>query len=191
VRVVKPVLAVLIALLALAALPGAARANAAAVLIDCQDGVLDERHSTRDLRQARDELQGDVAEYTSCSEVIGRALTPAAPDAAGGRTSAPGDVAAFTDESGLRRDASGVPVDDEGAQVDPETFAAPEQRADLAAARRGERIVPTAAGVRPGEAGAELPAPLVALVAVAALAALAAAAGALRRRPLRLRGRPA
>jgi len=197
-RMVKTLLTLLVALLALGPFAAGALASPEDVLIDCQDGVLDDRHSRGDLRSARGQLQGDVGNYSNCGEVISRALTstgseadPSRRGAAGGaglRPTAPGDVAAFTDEQGVRRDAAGVPVDGEGRQVDPQTFAR-DRIPELDAARRGERIVPTAGGVRPDEPGTSLPAPLVALIAVCVLAALGAATTLLRRRPLL--GRPA
>ncbi len=199
----RTALALLVAVLALGPLAAPALADPMAVIDDCQDGVLDERHSRGDLREAKGELQGDTAEYTNCSEVIDGALKStgaasggadgagAGAGGAGGRgagsasipggavPAAPGDPAATVDSRGLRRDASGVPVDDRGRQVDPQTFA-PEARLALDEARRGVNVA--AAGVRPpSEPGTSLPAPLVVLLTALGLGALAAGASGLRR----------
>jgi hypothetical protein len=65
------------ALLVLAfALPSAAQASASAVIRDCaQDGHLDGHYSNAELRQARDNLPSDLAEYSDCGDVIGAAIT--------------------------------------------------------------------------------------------------------------------
>jgi len=205
-RMARTVLALLVALIALGPLAAAASADAGDVLDDCQDGVLDENHSRSDLREAKGSLQGDVAEYTNCGEVISRALAPTGggerrsagtgggtPDGGAPAGGAPadgtplpaGDPAAYVDERGVRRDASGIPVDEKGDQVDPQTFA-PETQGAIDAARRGVDVA--AAGVRPDDPGTALPAPLIALLAICGLAALAAGATQLRRSgPLRRR----
>jgi hypothetical protein len=200
---IRTVLALLVAVLALGPLAASAAADPTAVIDDCQDGVLDERHARGDLRDAKAELQGDTAEYTNCAEVIDGALkstsAAAGSGGAGGATGSaasaggvgggvgaggsppatPDDPAATVDSRGLRRDASGVPVDDRGRQVDPQTFA-PEARPALDEARRGVNVA--AAGVRPpDDPGTSLPAPLVVLLVALGLTALAAGATGLRR----------
>jgi hypothetical protein len=201
----RTALALLVALLALGTLTASAAGDTVAIIDDCQDGVLDGRYSGKDLREAKGQLQGDLTEYSDCTELINRALSPTGGEAnAGGGNGAGGltgggtgtgggatdaDPAAFTDERGVRRDASGVPVDQNGAQVDPLSFA-PETQGDIDAARRGIDVA--SAGVRPDDPGTSLPAPLIALLVVCALAAAAAAATGLRRLgPLRRGPRPA
>jgi hypothetical protein len=58
------------------ALPSAAQASASAVIRDCaQDGNLDGHYSNAELRQARDNLPSDLAEYSDCGDVISGAIT--------------------------------------------------------------------------------------------------------------------
>lgn len=65
---------VVIAVLLLGA-PAAAHASGAAVIRDCaQDGVLNKHYSHKDLQDALNNLPSDIDEYTDCRSVIQAAL---------------------------------------------------------------------------------------------------------------------
>jgi hypothetical protein len=73
-RVVRHLL--LLATLAVLAIPGAASASPKQVLADCNDdGALSRQYSNSDLRKALDIMPTDVAEYSDCREIIGAAIT--------------------------------------------------------------------------------------------------------------------
>jgi hypothetical protein len=161
-------------LVALLAFPATAAASGDDVIRDCtDDGRLSKKYSDAEYRDALRNLPADVDEYTNCREVISRARRG-------------------------EDDGGGNPPP--GPPVDPFAGATPEERtaigrarggADLAdsAAREGRRaakegglsVQPALAGVPGGEAGADLPTPLVVLLIAGALAALGAAVPRLRR----------
>jgi hypothetical protein len=73
-RVVRHLL--LLATLAVLAVPAAASASPAQVLADCNDdGALSRQYSNSDLRKALDDMPTDLAEYSDCREIIGAAIT--------------------------------------------------------------------------------------------------------------------
>jgi hypothetical protein len=77
-----------LAVLAVLALPGSAMANPIA---DCNDdGDLDKKYSNAELRKALDNLPTDLDEYTNCREVLSGAITGGS-DKGGNRPAAGAD----------------------------------------------------------------------------------------------------
>jgi hypothetical protein len=174
----------------LLALPQAASASPTQIYDDCQDnGRLDKEYSQSDYRKALAGISEDLDEYTDCSEQIRAAqagLTKGGGSGGGGGgndggTSGGGGGGGSTGGgSGGGGDipqgngAGSVPVGPDNKPLDPEIDALADEKAGIDAARAGEQIRPTSAGVRPGEPDPELPTSLVVVLALAALAALAA-----------------
>jgi hypothetical protein len=93
-----------LAVLALLALPGSTMANPAR---DCSlDGKLDKQYSNGELRKALDNLPTDVDEYTNCREIISGAVTGRS-DKGGGRPTAGADGSALPPEESAARAEDG------------------------------------------------------------------------------------
>ena len=160
-----------VAVLALLALPGSAMANP---VIDCaRDGDLDKRYSNAELRRAVDRIPGDLDEYSNCREIISGAITGGS-DKGGNRPTAGAD-------------GQPLPAGEEAARgKDSEDLAAitgnpDENRPSVEVG--GERVEPGSNGLFDlASASNDLPVPL--LVALVALAILAVIGGlvALRER---------
>jgi hypothetical protein len=162
---------VLVAALALLALPAGASASADAVIKDCaRDGRLDKEYSNAELRRARNNLPADLDEYSDCRDVIASAIKGAS--AGGGGHGSPGIGA--TDPAG-------------------EAAAAAEDQADLAAAAQGGSPPTVDVGgtsLRPdssgffnlGDAANEVPLPLLLALLLLGSLALASGVGSLRER---------
>jgi hypothetical protein len=160
-----------VAVLALLALPGSAMANP---VIDCaRDGDLDKRYSNAELRRAVDRIPGDLDEYSNCREIISGAITGGS-DKGGNRPTAGAD-------------GQPLPAGEEAARgKDNEDLAAitgnpDENRPSVEVG--GERVEPGSNGLFDlASASNDLPVPL--LVALVALAILAVIGGlvALRER---------
>jgi hypothetical protein len=167
-----------IAALAVLAVPAPAFGSGSQVIRDCaQDGDLDRKYSSRDLRDAEGELPTDVDEYTDCRDVINQAQVR---DDRDGRDGGGGGTAGSSGNGGS---GGGVP-------------ATPEDAKELEKATRGaesdeapeltvgdQRIEPSGGGLlSTAQAANDLPLPLV--LVLIAIAALGAGGGymALRRR---------
>jgi hypothetical protein len=105
---------VVLAALALLALPMPAAASFDQVLRDCiRDGTLDHKYSNAELRKARDNLPADSDEYSDCSDVIAAAIKGGSDKGAGagspgvGATDPAGEAAARTDDQGALADMAG------------------------------------------------------------------------------------
>lgn len=184
-----PALAALLALLlvCLAAAPAGA-ASRSKIIKDCaDDGVLQGSYTPGELRDARQNLPSDVAEYTDCSDVLRRAEIPDRPNSGGGTGSAqtPGGGS-----GGGPGAAASAP---EPQLVRPE----PGDKPALAQARKAGAqpvtlgatgLVPKAA-VRLDTGGSGLPGTLLAALIVLGLAATALALPAVRRLPEWIRSR--
>jgi hypothetical protein len=172
-------LLLLAAFVALAA-PGLASASPMQVLDDCNDdGALSRQYSNADLREALDNMPTDIAEYTSCKEIIGAAIT-------GGS------------DKGQGRGSPGKGVGGAGAADPGEQAARAQDAADLeaytAGASEDNGKKPTVQvgdeSVKPGDNGLfdlasasnELPTPLLIALIVLGLLALAGGLVALRGR---------
>lgn len=165
----RTVTTLLCALTALVAFPGAASASPEQIFEDCQDGRLDKKYSAKDYRRALAGLPTDIDEYTNCRDVIRRAQLGFDGDPAGG--------AGGQGDGGF---GTGVGVDPNGRQIDPLQSATPQERAAVDAARAVVTPRITAAGARPGDAGAALPLPLVIVLVLTGGAALALSAPRLK-----------
>ncbi len=166
---------VLTALIALLAVPASAAAGVDEIYEDCQDGRLDKRHPKPELRQALKSMPADLDEYTNCRELINAALQKrrGVGGAGPGSTHEDGD-----DYGALPAGEGGLPLGPDGKPIDPRGIATPEERADLDRARE-ERPVQVA-GVAPGDHGADLPFPVIALLVLTAGAILAGFAPRIR-----------
>jgi hypothetical protein len=179
--------ALLVVLLAvLAALPAGAAASVDDVLLDCQDGRLDRRHSDSDLRGALKDMPTDLDEYYNCRELIRAAQQGVrGPGGAG-----PGSD--FNDARGygaLPTGEGGLPLGPDARPIDPVGVASEDERAEIERARSTppaprpgagddgdeEEALMAAAGVDPKRtSGTGLPAALVVLLVLSGGAALAA-----------------
>ncbi len=162
---------VLLAALALLALPAAASASADAVIKDCaRDGRLDKEYSNAELRRARNNLPADLDEYSDCRDVIASAIKGGS--AGGSGLGSPGIGA--TDPAG-------------------EAAAIAQDQADLAAAAEGgdpptvdvggTSLSPDSSGFfNLGDAANEVPLPLLLALLLLGSLALASGVGSLRER---------
>jgi hypothetical protein len=160
-----------LAVLALLALPGSATANP---VIDCaRDGDLDKQYSNAELRRALDRIPGDLDEYSNCREILSGAITGGS-DKGGNRPTAGAD-------------GQPLSADEQAARgKDNEDLAAitgnpDENRPSVEVG--GEQVEPGSNGLFDlASASNDLPVPL--LVALVALAVLAVIGGlvALRER---------
>ena len=162
---------VLLAALALLALPASASASADAVISDCaRDGRLDRNYSNAELRRARDNLPADLDEYSDCRDVIASAIKGAS--AGGGGLGSPGVG---------------------GTDPAAEAAAAAQDQADLAAAAQdgspptvdvgGTSLRPDSSGFfNLGDAANKVPLPLLMALLLLGGLALASGVGSLRER---------
>lgn len=153
-----------LAVLAVLALPGAAMANP---IRDCNDdGDLDKRYSNAELRRALDNLPTDLDEYSNCREILSGAITSGS-DKGGNRPTdgvGPGP--------GTAADGSPLPPDEAAARTkDTEELAAitgdPDKNPPSVEVG-GEKVEPGSNGLFDlASASNDLPTPLlVALIAL-------------------------
>jgi hypothetical protein len=84
-------MAVVLCLLAVLPVAPAQASTRDKIIRDCSDGRLDATYSPSDLRDARQHLPSDVAEYTDCADVLRSAEIPDTPSgSAGGTPGGPG-----------------------------------------------------------------------------------------------------
>jgi hypothetical protein len=187
-RSTTPLLALAACLLAFVALPAGATANAMddRIAKDCQNsqtGALTGSYTKAQLRHARNNLPGDVLEYSGCWDAIQQALraTASGDGANGGGTggdggfgSSPGGGIGGTSGSGV--DGGGAPGGDPSAPAP-----APHTGTEAPVAIAGTTIQP---GRLPsvGQDANALPDPLLALLVLLGLAALAPVALTIGRR---------
>ena len=170
----------LLALLAVFAMPAAAIADGKDVLRDCaQDGDLDEDYSDKELEEAYSNMPSDIDEYSNCREVIRQAQ-------AGGRGSEDGEgdgddvgsSGAGTGDGGAGSDYRGS---ESGDDVAPEG-GTPSDQEELGkraeGARSGDRAAVDSEAASGGAGGGDSGLPTAALVAIILLA-LAAIGGGL------------
>jgi hypothetical protein len=170
----------LVALVALIAVPALASASVDEIYEDCQNGRLDQRYSAKDLREALADIPVDLDEYTNCRELIRSAQQ----GVRGGGGSGPGSD--FQDAGGygaLPAGEGGLPLGPDSKPIDPVGIATPEERREVEEARSGgrpdpvvQRTVPRSAGISPADSGADLPLPIIVLLVLTALGTLAALA---------------
>ena len=156
-----------VAAVAVLAVPAPAFGSGSQVIRDCaQDGDLDRKYSSRDLRDAEGELPTDVDEYTDCRDVINQAQVKGDSD---GRDGGGGGTAGGSGSDG----PGGVPATPEDAkELEKATRGAESDEApDLTVG--DQRIAPTGGGLlSTAQAANDLPLPLLlVLISVAALGA--------------------
>jgi hypothetical protein len=115
------------------------------IIKDCaDDGVLQGKYSPSDLRDARQHLPSDVAEYTDCADVLRRAEAPAGGSGGSGGSGGGGSAAAAAaGNSGAPLITPSTPEDTKALQ---DAVKAGEQPVKI----NGQSIVPGAAGLRTG-----------------------------------------
>ena len=160
-----------LAVLAVLALPGSAMANP---IVDCNtDGDLDEQYSNAELRRALDNLPTDLDEYSNCREILSGAITSGS-DKGGNRPTAGAD-------------GSPLPPDEQAARTeDTEDLAAitgdPEENPPSVQIG-DERVEPGSNGLFDlASASNDLPLPLLVALISLALVALIGGLVALRER---------
>ena len=178
-----PRLTILVAglLLALTIASPALAASRGKIIRDCaDDGQLQGSYTQSELRDARQNLPSDVAEYTDCADVLRRAELPDRGSAGGGA----GGSAGGAGGSGGAAGGGGAG----GGPLTPETDA---DRAELARAAKsggdavdvgGASIVPGAAGLGGDRVRNDVPVPLIVALVLLALGGAALAVPAVRRR---------
>jgi hypothetical protein len=158
-----------LAVLALLALPAAAMANP---IRDCTtDGDLDKQYSNAELRKALDNLPTDQDEYSNCREILSGAITSGS-DKGGGRPQR-----GVGPEPGVAADGSPLPPDEAAARTKDnedlaEAIASDPESNPPSVEVGGEQVEPGSNGLFDvASASNDLPAPLlVALIAIAAVA---------------------
>lgn len=158
----------------LALSPAAALADTRDRIIkDCaDDGQLQGSYSQSDLRDARQNMPSDVAEYTDCADVLRRAELP---DGSSGSDAAAGAAGA----AGLAGGTGALltPVDDREREVLARAVSSGSQPVEI----DGESIVPGAAGLIPDAKRNGLPGSLIGVLALLLAGAGAALYPAARR----------
>jgi hypothetical protein len=169
----------LLALLVTAA-PAQAQSTRDKIFRECQDGALRGDYSSREIRDARNNIPDDIDQYSDCRDVLSRALTAGA--GGGGDGSSGGAGGAAAGGGGAGGGGGGGPA------LTPSTDA---DRAALEEAARGggealdvggRSIAPGVAGFGADAARNTLPTTLIVVLALLALAAIASAAPVARRR---------
>jgi hypothetical protein len=167
----------LLLLTLLTLVPCAALASSDQVLEDCQDGRIDRKYSSQELRDAIEDMPADLDEYTNCRELIRAARD----NRRGGGGAGPGSTHEDDDDYGaLPAGEGGLPLGPDGKPIDPRGIAEPKERAELDRARAGTDRPVKVAGVSPGDHDADLPFSVIALIVLTAGAALALVAPRLR-----------
>ncbi len=159
------------------------------IISDCSDdGQLQGRYSPSELRNARQHLPSDVAEYTDCADVLRRAELPdngAAGGGAGGPATAP--IAPGVPVAPGR---GAAPPASAGATTRPLTPTTEQDRQALTDAHRsgsqpvtvdGRSLLPSTAALREGYKAKGLPSTLVIALIALALAGLALSMPPVRR----------
>jgi hypothetical protein len=160
-----------VAMLVAICMPAPAFANGSQVIRDCaQDGDLDKKYSSRDLRDAESELPTDVDEYTDCRDVINQAQTRGDRD---GRDGGGGGTAGGNGSGGDPAGAASVPASPEDA-AEIEKAAQGSKSGDAPELSVGDQTIEPSGGglLSTAQAANDLPLPLLlVLLSVAALGA--------------------
>jgi hypothetical protein len=167
----RPALIAVLALL-LAAPTALADATRNKILRECQTGQLTGDYTSREIRDARNNIPDDLDQYTDCRDVLTRALL----------SRAGGDSGSGGGDAGTGGGSTGGTGGSGGAPLTPSTDA---DKQALEQAAAGQVPVEVAGRqVTPGESAFrnDLPTTLLVLLALLAAAAVAGLAPALRRR---------
>jgi hypothetical protein len=130
------------------------------IIKDCaDDGILQGHYSPSQLRDARQHLPSDVAEYTDCADVLRRAETP------GGGAGGSGATGAGSGAAAAAAGNSAGPLIVPSTPADHKALAEAAKAGGQPVKINGESIVPGAAGLRSGATRNGIPGTLaVALV---------------------------
>jgi hypothetical protein len=173
-------LACLLALLVAA--PANAQSTRTKILRECQDGALRGDYSTREIRDARNNIPDDIDQYSNCRDVLSEALADRIGGAGGGDGGA-------GDASGGGAGVNDGGGDSGGGSAAPLTPSTDQDRIALDDATRGggtpleiggQRVVPGAAASMRND----LPSTLLVVLILLAVAAAIGASPLLRRRAL-------
>jgi hypothetical protein len=167
----------LIALLLIAA-PAQAQSTRDKIFRECQDGALQGDYSSREIRDARNNIPDDIDQYSDCRDVLSRALSAGAgggSDAGGGAGGAGGGAGG----GGGGGETLTPSTDADRAALD-DAAAGGGEALDVG----GRSIVPGAAGFGADAARNTLPSTLIVVLALLAAAAAASAAPLARRHAL-------
>jgi hypothetical protein len=164
----------------LVAAPANAQSTRTKIYRECQDGALSGNYTSREIRDARNNIPDDIDQYSDCRDVLSAALANSAGGGGGGDAAGGGGVGGVGGSGGSGGAGGGraellTPSTDEDRQA-----------LDDAATRGGapleiggERIVPgAAASIRN-----DLPSTLLVVLILLAAAAAAGAAPLIRRLP--------
>jgi hypothetical protein len=185
----RPATALALCLLALLPVAPAQAATRNEIIKDCSDGKLEGTYTPSELRDARQNLPSDVAEYTDCADVLRRAELPDTPGGAGGTPGQPPSTSSGTGggtgttPGGTPGTVGATPGGAPGSFVPatPEDFQAltdAQEAGRGGAVVDGRRLVP---GLSAGAMRNDVPGTLVAALIVLAVAGLALGAPAARR----------
>jgi len=147
------------------------------IIKDCaDDGVLQGSYSPSDLRDARQHLPSDVAEYTDCADVLRRAEAPAGGSGGSGGTGGggTGQTGGFPSAAAAASGNSGTPLITPSSPEDLKTLQDAQTAGRQPVKINGQSIVPGTAGLRAGATRSGIPGSLV-----IALVLLSFAGGAL------------
>src|ERR671914_1378114 len=162
-----------LAVLALLALPGGAMAQNPAIA-DCNDnGVLDKKYNNKQLRQAIEDLPTDLDEYSNCRELLTNAITSGS-DRGGNRPT-------------VGADGSPLPAEEQAARTkdneDLAAITADPGKSPPSAQVGGEEVKPGSNGLFDlASASNDLPIPLLVALIALALVALIGGLVAMRER---------
>jgi hypothetical protein len=162
----------LIAALALLALPAPAFASADQVIADCaRDGKLDKKYSNAELRKARDNLPADLDEYSDCRDVIAGAIKGGSDLGGGGGSPGVGGTDPAGEAAAQAQDQADLAAITEGGGDAPNV--------DVG----GTSLEPDSSGFfNLGGAANEVPLPLLLALILLGVMALASGVGSLRER---------
>lgn len=180
---------IVLALLLAGAAPAAAASTRAQIYKDCMDGSLDGTYTPAEIRDARENMPSDVAEYSDCSSILRKAeLNPVAPTPT---PSPPPDSSGTGGGSAPAATATPEPTRPPELNAESES----DQRALDGAENAGSQPVtvsgePVLAGITPtSDLTNDLPGPLVVALIALGAAGLALCLPPLRRRAALLKRR--
>ena len=163
-RLIRPIL-ILAFLLALA--PSAMAASRNQIIKDCaDDGQLEGHYSQSELRDARQHMPSDVAEYTDCADVLRRAELPDGGSSGGAGGSAGGGGAAAAAAAG----AGGSKLLTASTDADREALKKAATTGGQPIKVNGENIVPGATGLHTSAGRSSIPGTLLAALILLGLA---------------------
>jgi len=172
----------LLALL-LTAAPAQAQSTRDKIFRECQDGALRGDYSSREIRDARNNIPDDIDQYSDCRDVLSRALQARAgggDDGSGGAAGGAGGGGA----GGGGGSGGGGPTLTPSTDADRTALDEAAKGGGGALDVGGRSIVPGKAGFGADAARNTLPSTLVVVLALLAAAALASAVAPARRRAL-------